>query len=180
MDQAVIAKLRQAGIDVSMEGQFPVVPVRLDEGTGKPVPLGVEVAVQSGKQAAIVPLKGIPELFAGTARPPSFAHGPTDEYVFFFALIERTAVDYCTVAGRVEYDEEFERLYRQLRRRPDGRDGNPLFSYLQAAARLYMSLRDVSRDEFDAVAQRLSQSARHFASGPTSTNYHRTVREHLR
>jgi hypothetical protein len=180
MDQEAVAKLRQAGIDTSMEDPFPAIPVRLDEDTGKPASLDVEVPVQSGKQMAIVPLKAIPELFAGTARPPSFARGPTEEYVLFFALIERTAVDYCAVTGRAEYDEEFERLYRQLRRRPDGRDSNPLFSYLQAATRLYMSLRDVSRDEFDAVAQRLSQSARHFASGPTSTTYYDTVREHVR
>ena len=177
MDKAVIDQLQQAGVDTSMERHFPIVSVRLsDDGT--PVPVADEVAVQSGKNVALVTLKSIPRLFTGSARPPSFANGPTEEYVDFFALIERTAVDYCGVAGWEEYDEEFERLYRQLRRRPDGIEGNRLFTYLQAAARLYMSLRDVSREEFEAVAQRLSVSARHFKTGPSSNNYLRVVGAH--
>jgi len=54
-------------------------------------------------------------------------------------------------------------------------DANPLFSYLRAAARLYLSLRDVSRDEFEAVAERLRRSAKTFASRLDSTNYYRLV-----
>lgn len=177
MDIDVVEKLKQASVDTSMKQHFPIIPVQLTDA-GKPMPVGGEVFVQSGKKIAVVTMKGISSLFSGSATPPSFAKGPTREYVFFFALIERTAVDYCEVVGRQGYDEEFERLYRQLRRRPDGTDSNPLFSYLQAAARLYMSLRDVSKEEFEAVAQRLSVSARHFATGPSSTNYLRVVAEH--
>jgi len=90
-------------------------------------------------------------------------------------MLERVAVDYCARAGRVEKDMELERLYRQLQRRPDGRDANPLFGYLQAAARLYMSIRDVSSAELEAVAGRLARSAGHYTDGPSSTNYHRFV-----
>lgn len=177
MDKHVVEQLEKARIDTCMERELPVIPVRLSDA-GKPIPVGDEVAIQSGKNTVLVRLKSISRLFTGSAQPPSFAKGPTDEYVFFFALIERTAVDYCDVVGRKEYDEEFERLYRQLRRRPDGTDGNPLFSYIQAAARLYMSIRDVSQSEFEAVAQRLSVSARHFSMGPSSSNYLRVVAEH--
>ena len=45
--------------------------------------------------------------------------------------------------------------------------------------RLYMSLRDVSRAEFEGVVQRLSRSAGHFTTDVTSTNYLRVVSEHL-
>jgi hypothetical protein len=56
-------------------------------------------------------------------------------------------------------------------------DANPLFSYLRAASRLYLSLRDVSRAEFEAVANRLRVSARTFSAGIDSTNYHHFVLE---
>lgn len=177
MDKDVVHKLQQAGIDTTLEREFPIISVRLD-AAGKPMPVGDDVAVQGGKKVAVVRLRSISRLFTGSKQPPSFSKGPTDGYLFFFALIERTAVDYCEVVGRKEYDEEFERIYRQLRRRPDGTDSNPLFSYVQAAARLYMSIHDVSQAEFEAVTQRLSVSARHFAAGPSSSNYLRVVAEH--
>ena len=44
-------------------------------------------------------------------------------------------------------------------------------SYVQAAARLYMSLQDLSRLEFKAVIRRLSKSAKTFSMGFESTNY---------
>lgn len=62
-----------------------------------------------------------------------------------------------------------------LARRPDGHHKNPLFSYLRAAARLYLSLRDVSQAEFEAVAQRLHQSAKLHAGHIGSTNYFQAV-----
>jgi hypothetical protein len=94
-------------------------------------------------------------------------------------MIEGTALDYCQVTNQPETDEEFYRLYRHLSRRPDGRDSHPLFSYLQAAAQLYMSIKDTSRAEFEAVTGRLALSARHFSMGPTSRNYINTLRTTL-
>ena len=41
-----------------------------------------------------------------------------------------------------------------------------------------MSLRDVSRAEFEAALGRLGRSARHFADGYSSANYYRVVGEH--
>jgi len=125
----------------------------------------------AGESTALVRLLKVSDLWTGEAVPPDFERGPTPEYVLFFALIERTAADYCACMGKRTRDREFERLYERLRGRPDGTDPNPLFSYLRAAARLYMSLRDVSRAEFEAVARRLKRSARTFSDGDTSTNY---------
>ena len=131
--------------------------------------------VPSGSRVVPVKLKPISQLWMGTRRPPSLAGTPPPEYQPLLLMLELTAAHYCLSLRKVETDAEFERLYRQLRRRPDGQDANPLFSYLQGTARLYLSLRDVSQAEFEAVAQRLSQSARHFSTHVGSTNYHHLV-----
>ena len=170
MDREVVEVLEKARIDTTFEHLIPVLGIQVD-GRGSPVPLGDEVTVVAGARTAVVRLKRIPDLWTGDARPPDFSGGPTLEYVMFFAVIERTAADYCSCTGKRTRDQEFERLYNHLRRRPDGADGNPLFSYLQAAARLYMSLRNGSQSEFEAVARRLTKSARTFSEGYTSTNY---------
>jgi hypothetical protein len=122
-----------------------------------------------------LPLEPISQLWTGSAVAPDFSFAPPPEYEPFFILIEATAAEFCDATGRPERDREFERLYRLLRRRPDGVDANPLFSYLRAAARLYLSLRDVSRAEFEAVANRLRVSARTFSTRIDSTNYHHFV-----
>lgn len=170
MDLTVVTKFDNAGIDTTFTKHVPIVGIEVDD-QGRVQPVGNDVIVISGPKTAHVTLKKISELFAGPKTPPSFRKGPTDEYIMFFALIELTVIDFCRSAGRPEYDAEVERLYTHLRRRPDGRDGNVLFSYMQAATRLYMSAFDVSQAEFDAVARRLSRSAGHFGLGPTSTNY---------
>jgi hypothetical protein len=175
MDVEVKAELERAGLQVDWTGRLRV-PIEIDP-QGKVKPLGEQVPVMGmgGREVALVKLKPISQLWTGTAVPPSLAGTPPLEYQLFLLMLELTAADYCAATGRRETDAEFERLYRQLRRRPDGRDANPLFSYLQAAACLYLSLRDVSRAEFDAVAQRLSQSARHFSTHVGSTNYYQLV-----
>jgi hypothetical protein len=174
MDLTVVTKLDDAGIDRAFETIVPTIGIEVDD-EGRVQPVSEVVAVIAGPKTTHVALKKISELFTGTKSPPSFRSGPTAEYVLFFAVIELTVIDFCRSAGRAEYDAEMERLYTHLRRRPDGHDANPLFSYMQAAARLYMSSFDVSQAELDAVCRRLSQSAGHFAAGPTSTNYCATV-----
>jgi hypothetical protein len=82
-----------------------------------------------------------------------------------------TVADYCSVV-KVHTDDDFEEIYRWIRRRPDERSEKQLVTYVQAAVRLYMSLRDVSRAEFEAVFQRLARSARVFRMGPGSVNYY--------
>ncbi len=111
------------------------------------------------------------ELFVGDRQPPLMGRDVPEEYIPFFAMIERCAGLICRARGRPEVDEEFERIYRQLRRRPDGTDKNPMFGYIQRAARVYMSLTDVSRAEYEAVMNRLSKSARTFHTHVGSTNY---------
>ncbi len=140
-----------------LEGDLPV-PVTNDE-----------------EQVVWLPLRSISQLWTGSATPPDFSVAPPPEYEPFFLLLEATAADYCDATHQPERDAEFERLYRLLSRRPDSADSNPLFSYLRAAARLYLSLKDVSRAEFEAVTDRLRRSAKTFTSRLDSTNYYRLV-----
>lgn len=140
-----------------LEGDLPV-PVKDDE-----------------ERVVWLPLRSISQLWTGSVMPPDFSVAPPPEYEPFFLLLEATAAEYCDATHQPERDKEFERLYRLLGRRPDAVDANPLFSYLRAAARLYLSLKDVSRDEFEAVAERLRRSAKTFASRLDSTNYYRLV-----
>jgi len=179
MDETLINELRESNIDPSFDSPPRLfIPIRRNEAGI--VAVSDRVPVQCKAVTKELSLKSIPELFVGNRQAPSFKGGPTGDYIKFFALIEATVIDYCLVATRVERDQEIERLYSLLRRRPAGKDKNPLFSYIQAAVRVYMSLFDVSPSEFDAVIRRLSQSAGHFAIGPTSTNYFQIVHGSLR
>ncbi len=178
MDPMVIEAIKQAGIDVTFEKHIPTVAILVDRD-GRLLPMGDEVRVMAGEKVAMVRPRKISELWTGRApalgdtptRVPDFSGGPPPEYVFFFAMIEMTAADFCSCTRTRERDEEFRRLYHQLRRRPDGTDPNPIFAYLQAAARVYMSLRDVSRPEFEAVVSRLASSAKLWSESYSSTNY---------
>lgn len=176
MDAAVRSQLEKEGFDVTLEHRLVRIPIAVGEGD-LPQPLGEEVLLlKEGDAPVRVKLKRLSELFVGSRLPPSFAGGPAPGYEQFFATIEMAALDFGECTGRLERDEELARLYNHLRRRPDGSDSNPLFSYLQGAARLYLSLRDVSRAEFEAVAHRLYQSARHFRTDLTSTNLLESLR----
>ncbi|AKQ69302.1 hypothetical protein A176_006214 [Myxococcus hansupus] len=171
MDANAVAELEQAGVRVDAPESL-YVAVEWD-GEGKHVrPVGERVQIRAGEQLAHVTLKPISQLFTGDAKPPSFTKAPPLEYQPFFLLIEATAAAYCRAVRNTETDQEFERLYRHLLRRPDR---NPLFSHLQGAVRLYMSLRDVSQAEFEAVIQRLHQSAKHFETHTGSINYFQEV-----
>lgn len=170
MDPDVIRTLRKAGVDTTLEKRFPSIPLRAGSD-GDVLASSDEVCVVDGEAVVQFTPKRTSELFVGDRRPPDFSAGPTDEYMSFFVLIERTAADHCSCTGQKIRDKEFEQIYGDLRRRPDGRSDNPLFHQVRAALRLYMSLRDVSEAEYQAVLRRLERSARSFAVGPTSMNY---------
>lgn len=178
MDPNAITALERAGIDPTHPELLRVPTVLGEEGRVVTLDHDLPVPVMDELDRVVwLPLLPISQLWTGSAVAPNFSRAPPPEYEPFFILIEATAAEYCDATGRPERDREFHRLYRALRRRPDGLDPNPLFSYLRAAARLYLSLRDVSRAEFEAVADRLRVSAQTFASRLDSTNYHRFVLE---
>jgi hypothetical protein len=170
MDQSVLSQLAAAGLDATMKEFLLSIPILL-ESPGVADPISSPVMVSDGTRMAPVDLKPIAQLYEGRKAPPDFKLGPTPEYKMFFLLIEVTARDYCKATGSIQTDQEFERLFRLLNRRPDGKDSNPLFSYLQALVRLYMSINPVSEAEFLAVSERLRVSARTFGHGSFSRNY---------
>ncbi|MFP2930451.1 hypothetical protein ACLESO_35685 [Pyxidicoccus sp. 3LG] len=173
MDANAVAELEKAGVAVDQPDRL-YVAVEWEDGK-RVLPAGQRVQVRAGEQLTHVTLQPISKLWTGDKQPPSFAKAPPPEYHPFFFLIEATAAGYCRAVRNTETDQEFERLYRHLLRRPDGTDRNPLFSYLQGAARLYMSLRDVSQAEFEAVVERLHQSAKHHQTHVGSINYFQDV-----
>ncbi len=176
MDEQAIQLITQAGMDASLSSLMVTVSIQRDESNcvkaytpDEPVLVG-----NRGIQAQI-PLKPITELFTGSAIPPGFSDGPTPDYLFFFLTVEHAALAGSRAASAPEKDLEFNRVFRKLKRRPNDTDGNPIFSLVQAACRLYMSLKDVSRAEFEGVISRLAKSAKTFSSGPSSINYINTV-----
>jgi hypothetical protein len=173
VDSEAVEKLQRAGLKLE-QPELLRVPIQRDENK-KVVPLRGEVPVMGNEGLVLVTLKPVSKLWTGSAVPPDLSRTPPPQYQPFLLLLESTAANYCAAIGKAETDDEFERLFRQLRRRPDGDDPHPLFSYLQGAARLYLSLRDVSQAEYEAVVNRLSQSAKWHSTHVGSTNYHREV-----
>lgn len=168
MDLDFVAKLRQSGLEPDANRLSVGVPRAGDPLAQEDAP---GMLVTDGRTQSIITAKPIARLFVGSRQPPSLREVPPEEYRPFFRALEWAAADACLARGRPEPDAEFERLYRLLRRCPDGVDRNPIFGCLQRAAQLYLSLNDVSQAEFEAVMDRLSKSARVFSTHPGSTNY---------
>jgi hypothetical protein len=176
MDQGMLEQLKAAGIDPAARRVFPQLTVTARPG-GALHPVATEPEFLVGATRVNLRMKPIRELFTGTRQPPPFAAGPPPAYERFFLLLERTLLTCCEAAGRDERDVEMERVYAQLRRRPDGKDANPVWGQLRAAAQYYMSVEDVSQAEFEGVVGRLARSARTAAFGATSTNYVTLLRQ---
>lgn len=173
MDLRVRQELERAGLALDWPERLQVA-IELTE-QGQAIPPGEEVpVVDESWTMAHVKLESISRLWTATDMTPFLLQTPP-HHEAFLSLLESTAGIYCTSMNQPETDAEFERLYRLLRRNPDGEDAHPLFSYLRAAARLYMSLRSVSRGEYEALTYRLARMARRFRSHEGSTNYHRKV-----
>jgi hypothetical protein len=143
---------------------------------GKIAPVRNDVLLRDAGEELNVALKPLRELFTGSRKAPDLSRGPTPELMPFFLLLEMTVVRFCEADGRDETDQEMERIWSQLRRRPDGSDCT-LHSYLRAAARVYMARNEVSQAEYEAVMSRLAKSARTFATAPISRTYLATLRE---
>ncbi len=173
MDLKVVRELKQAGLAVDWPERLQV-PIQFG-AQGKAVPLGEEVPVADDSWKMVhVKLEPVSRLWTVADRTPFPLRAPPHHEAFLH-LLQSTAVVYCTAMDKPETDAEFERLYRMLRQRPDGLDSHPLFSYLQGAARLYLSLRDVRRAEYEALVQRLGKLAQSFRSHTASVNYHDKV-----
>jgi hypothetical protein len=171
MDEAVASALARSG---SGESLPPLVIIR--DSAGKIVAPREGVQVQIGEGGETLALRPVRELFAGNRKAHDMSRGPTPELEPLFLLLEYTVVRFCDADGHDETDQEMERIYMALRRRPDD-EGGRLHGYLRAAARLYMSAREVSQGEYEAVMNRLAKSARTFSMPPVGRNYLATLRQ---
>jgi hypothetical protein len=170
MDETVATTLARSG----SRGSFPKLVIVRDDA-GKVVAPGDVVQAHGHDGPVALTLRPSRELFSGDRKAPDLARGPTPDLEPFFMLLEFTVVRFCDADGRDETDQEMEQIYTLLRRRPDAAGGR-LFAYLRAAAGMYMSIRDVSAAEYEAVMRRLTKSARGFSSPPLSRNYLATLR----
>ena len=170
MDQTITTTLARSG----SKGSLPSLVIVRD-AAGKVIKPRDGVQAQGHEGQVELTLRPVRDLFTGDRRAPDLSRGPTPELEPFFMLLEYTVVRFCDADGRDETDQEMEQVYTLLRRRPDG-GGGMLFAYLRAAARMYMSVRDVSAAEYEAVMRRLTKSARSFSMPPLSRNYLATLR----
>lgn len=169
-EMKVVSRLEELGFG---SGAVLSIPMRVDPKSGAVQALGADdpVPVRSGSSMTTAVLPPISELYRGDGRVEGdITQDP--HYLPFLASIERTALEYCQISGRIVSDEEFHRLYKQLKQKPDSRDRNPMFSYLQAAVRAYMAITPVSKQELRAVVGRLLRSAKTFRMSKRSTNYY--------
>lgn len=92
-----------------------------------------------------------------------------DEYSLAFAIIETT------VLGASVYkdvtDNEFEQLYRAMKKRPDGKSEGVMHDLVYQAAALMLGMQALSQLEFEAIFGRLAQSASLWSEGYISLNY---------
>lgn len=165
--EAILASLPAGplpmGLSVMMSADEAGQPTPLDESS-----IGVALLA---RPLGVVTLPRLSALFRGDARCPELTGVPPPHLIGIFSCVETTAANWCFTHKRRVRDEEFEKMYSNLRRRPDGSSPHPLFDYLRAALRFAMTVRPTSEDEFDKITRRLARSARTFRQSAISTNY---------
>jgi hypothetical protein len=118
-------------------------------------------------------------LFRGTNAPPVDIEHLQREYTPCYYLIERHVLLLCEVVGN-RPDAEFEDVYSNLRRRPDGRSLGVSHDFIWQAACLLLGMRSLSAAEFEAIIGRLLRSVRTFRAADSSRNYATFLRQNLR
>jgi hypothetical protein len=161
----------EAGLDIAA---LSVVADKGDERQG----LGSrdKIAITDGEKVAVWQVESLRDLFRGNRRPPEMPAGtPPRTYLHLFSFIERSIPPFCQEFGD-KTDQEFERVFNDLRRRPDGAPRDELHAYLWQVAALLAGCFELSALEYEAIFDRLRRSARTFSMAPVSRNYVRVLR----
>lgn len=117
-------------------------------------------------------------LFRGDqSPPPDLSHYPP-AYVPVFYLIEHHVLTACDGISD-QTDQDLEKIYSTLRRRPDGRSLGPLHDFLWQVAALVLGLYPLSQAEFEGVIGALEGSTRRWQQQPISRNYVAYLRQSL-
>ncbi len=127
------------------------------------------IGLHFGEQEMVWNAPELTALFRGSVLPPSLEQYPA-QYALILAHIESQVLTVAS-SGLAGTDDQYRELYANFRRRPDGRCTSPLHEALWQILALTLASIPLSRDQFDAIVQRLSQSARTFSMGPSSRNY---------
>jgi hypothetical protein len=135
-----------------------------------------EVLIDDGTKGALWKVPSLRALFRGDKLPPSMSNEPPPAYMPLFFFIENHVLTFCDGLGD-KTDGEFEEVYGNLRRRPDGKSLSALHFFLWQVAAGLVGLRSVSAAEFDAIFGRLAQSGRTFGIGIVSRNYIAVLRQ---
>jgi len=141
-----------------------------------------EILLCDGEKIAPWVISFLQELFRSAGLPPAVEDMERypKKYIPFFYLIEGTVVQACD-AGRWNLtDDEFVRIYSEMRRRPEGQSLGFVHDAVYQAAALALAMQSFSRAEFEAVFDQLSRSAHRWREGRASRNYIRYLRENLR
>ena len=135
-----------------------------------------EVSIYDGTKGAIWKVPSLGALFRGDKPAPSMPNEPPPAYMPLFFFIELHVLTFCEGLGD-KTDGEFEEVYSNLRRRPDGKSLSELHFFLWQVAVCLVGKRPVSAAEFEAIFGRLERSARTFGMGPVSRNYIGALRQ---
>lgn len=120
-------------------------------------------------------VKSLALLFRGNKKPPEFRSGPPPlEYTNTFMFLEWQLIAYGRKMG-FPRDAEFEEVFSLLRRRTDGKSTGALHDFVWQTAALVLAFYPLSKDEFEAIVNRLERSARTFKTYATSHNYMETL-----
>jgi hypothetical protein len=129
-----------------------------------------EVVIYDKTKSAIWKVPSLRALFRGDKPAPAMPHEPPPAYLPLFYFVEMHMLTFCDGLGD-KTDGEFEEVYSNLRRRPDGKSLNALHFFLWQVASGLAGLRPLSAAEFDAIFGRLARSARTMGTGVVSRNY---------
>ena len=137
-----------------------------------------QIEIQDESKSAIWQVASLRDLFRGDAKPPSLAGEPPPDYLPLFQFLEGYIVRFCDHAGD-KTDGEFEEVFSNLRRRPDGKSLNDLHLYMWQVSAWFLGLHSISAAEYEAIYGRLALSGAAFRIGLVSRNYIGTLRRFL-
>ncbi len=129
-----------------------------------------EITISDGTNDATWTVPSLRALFRGERKPPEMSDRPPPAYMPVFWFIERHIITFCDAFGDTT-DQEFEGIFNQLRRRPDGKTTDDLHAFLWQVAAVLAGTRPLSAAEYEAILNRLRRSARTFSIAPVSRNY---------
>lgn len=115
--------------------------------------------------------------FSHITAPKNLDHD-SDKYSAIFFEFEHNIIKAEITLNEIR-DEEIVRLFRLMRRSPDGPSEGFLHDVIYQSAALILGLVPLSRKEFDAIFKHLEETARGWQMNSSSQNYIRYLNRDL-